>query len=318
MFYTSSPVLFLVFNRLDTTRKVFEAIRQAKPPRLYIACDGPRVERNSESEIVQAVRDYLMSQIDWDCEVRTLFREENLGCRVAVSSAIDWFFEHEEEGIILEDDCLPDPTFFSYVEELLERYREDIRVTAIAGTHFHGDAHKPPHSYFFSRYAHCWGWGSWRRAWQHYDRDMKEWKTLRNNGWLLRISDNSYDFMNSWTHVLDSAFEQKISTWDYQWLFACWIQNGLTILPAKNLVRNIGFTKEATHTQSDHPIMSNLTLEALSFPLVHPCSVERDKEADIWTEKNLFQTKKSNKLKTFIKSRFPPRFNDVYKWILRK
>lgn len=284
-------MLLLTFNRLDSTKEVLKAISKAQPSSIYIASDGPRPDRVGEAEKVQEVRDYVISNINWDGDVKTLFREENLGCRVAVSGAIDWFFEHESEGIILEDDCVPDASFFPYVEELLNRYRDDERIMVIAGNHFPGKAHQPPYSYFFSRYNHCWGWATWRRAWQHYDHDMSQWPKLRNTNWLLTIGDGNRNFQRYWTRIFDQAYAQKVDSWAYRWTFSCWAQSGLTILPALNLVKNIGFDENATHTKSKNGShkLSTLPLESLTFPLSHPSNVIRDYEADRWTEKNHFK-----------------------------
>ena len=163
-----TPVLFLVFNRPDTTKQVFEAIRQAQPPRLYIASDGHRSDREGEWEKVKTVRDYVVNNIDWDCEVKTLFREKNLGCRIAVSTAISWFFENEEQGIILEDDCFPDQSFFPFCEELLWKYQDDKRIMMITGTNSLGTWKSELQSYHFSIYGSIWGWATWKRAWNLY------------------------------------------------------------------------------------------------------------------------------------------------------
>lgn len=278
-----TAILFLVFNRPDTTGKVFEAIRKVRPARLYVAADGPREGRKGEAERCERARK-IATSADWPCEVVTLFQEKNLGCRLAVSSAIDWFFEHVEEGIILEDDCVPDPSFFRFTQELLDRYRDDKRVMVISGNHFHGTAHKPSHSYFFSRYNHCWGWASWRRAWQLYDHEMSLWPELRKSDWLLGVGSGSRFFKHCWTETFDQAYAGKVDSWAYRWTFSCWAQNGLTILPARNLVANIGFGEDATHTQGSNHGGSNLQLEALDFPLAHPLDMVRDVVADRWTD----------------------------------
>ncbi len=287
----NTPVLFLIFKRLQTTQRVLAAIRQAQPPRLYIAADGARATVPGEAAKVQAVREYVLSQIDWDCELKTLWRSENLGCQRAVSSAIDWFFEHEPEGIVLEDDCLPDASFFPYAQAMLARYRDDQRVMAIGGTHSHGTAHQPEHSYFFSRNIEIWGWASWRRAWQHYDRDLSQWPNLRHTDWLLTIGAGDRNFQQHWHRIFDQIFAGKINTWDYQWVFSCWAQHGLTILPAQNLIRNIGFGAEATHTtDKTDPLsqrLSALPLESLRFPLSHPTTVTKNYAADRWLDRHI-------------------------------
>ena len=159
----TTPVLFLIFNRPDTTKQVFSAIQKARPPRLYVAGDGPRPEQSNEAEICEIVRS-IATNVDWDCEVKTLFRDHNFGCRLAVSQAISWFFENEPEGIILEDDCLPSQSFFWFCQELLEDFRNDKQVGAICGFYSNELDYKPSASYFFSRYMRVWGWAGWRRT----------------------------------------------------------------------------------------------------------------------------------------------------------
>jgi len=164
----NTPILFLVFNRPNTTQRVFNVIRQVKPKQLFVAADGPRRDKGADEEKCEATRE-IVKQIDWDCEVKTLFREENLGCGKAVSSAITWFFENVEEGIILEDDCLPNLDFFGYCEELLDRYRDNREVMFIGGDNFQKGKKWGDASYYFSAYNHVWGWATWKRTWDIYD-----------------------------------------------------------------------------------------------------------------------------------------------------
>ncbi len=281
-----TAVLFLVFNRLDTTTQVFEAIRLAKPPRLYIASDGSRGSREGEKVTVQAVRNHVMSHIDWKCEVKTLFREQNLGCKFAVSGAIDWFFENEEMGIILEDDCLPHPTFFRFCEELLERYRDDERIAMISGDNFQFGRKRGDASYYFSRYNHIWGWASWRRAWQHYDRNAKGWPVFRDEGYLdLIIRDRSE--RKHWWRVFQSVYEGRIDTWDYQWVLSAWRQGMISVMPNVNLISNIGFGPEATHT-CGASIYSEIKTQAINFPLTHTDIVLPHFKADTFTAREAF------------------------------
>ena len=281
------PILFLIFNRPQLTRQVFAHIRDAGPARLFIAADGPRPDHPDDDNLCNEARK-IIDQVDWPCEMLTLFREKNLGCRRAVSTAIDWFFSHVSEGIILEDDCIPDPSFFRYAEELLSRYRDDKRVMVVAAQHFHGNDHTPMHSYFFSRYNHIWGWASWRRAWQYYDRDMSQWPTLKDTDWLLAVGDGNRAFKRYWTEIFNAVHAGKIDTWDYQWTFSCWAQNGLSILPARNLVTNVGFGKDASHTKGDGRAHANLLMELLEFPLSHPLTMVRDIAADEWTDRHVY------------------------------
>lgn len=284
-----TAVLFLVFNRPDTTRRVLTAIKAAAPNKLYVAADGPRAGHPEDAPRCHAVRE-IATAVDWPCTVSTLFREENLGCRVAVSTALDWFFAHEPQGIILEDDCLPSATWFRFADEMLARYRDDERIMCISANHFHGDAHRLEASYFFSRYNHCTGWASWQRAWRHYDCDMSGWPNLRGTDWLSSIGMGSQLFCHYWSDIFDMAYEGKrVDSWAYRWTFSCWVRRGLTVLPARNLVTNIGFGVDSTHASDPNSWLSNLPLENLDFPLRHPHIVRRDAAADQWTDRNLFR-----------------------------
>jgi hypothetical protein len=275
-----SPVLFIVFNRPETTRLVFEAIRLARPPKLYVAADGPRVERKAEEQICLEVR-RIATAVDWPCEVRTLFRSSNLGCKLGVSSGIDWFFSHEPEGIILEDDVLPMPTFFEFCEELLGRYRDDGRVSMIAGCNLVSNSFHADESYIFSHYCNIWGWAGWRRSWQHYDVAMTEWPAWRDAGGLAKISGGKPLFESYWRRILDNVHRGEIDTWDYQWLFACWRMNGLVILPGINQIRNLGFGADATHTKTEAPkVVLELRAAPIKFPLIHPETVVRNYSVD--------------------------------------
>jgi len=282
-----TSILFLIFDRPDLTAKVFETIRQAAPKRLYVAGDGPR-DRDPvrRSEIEQARR--VATAVDWDCEVHTLIRKDNLGCRVAVSTAIDWFFEQEEEGIILEDDCVPSPSFFRYCGELLERYRNDERIMCISGDNFQQGRTVTPYSYYFSKFNHCWGWATWRRAWAHYDRNMSGWPEFRDGDGLVAWSDGSKAHTQYWRNIFDTAAAGEIDSWAYRWTFSCWAQNGLTCLPARNLVKNIGFDERATHTKSSGGWLETLDARELDFPLSHPKHVVRNVAADVFSSRVCF------------------------------
>ena len=244
----STPILFLVFNRPDTTRQVFDAIRQAKPEQLFVAADGPRANRLEEAGQCEAVR-AIVEQVDWTCEVKTLFRSENLGCGKAVSSAITWFFEHVEEGIILEDDCLPHPSFFHYCKELLDYYRNNDKVMFIGGCQFLDAQTSIEDSYYFSAMCHVWGWATWKTTWMKYKFNVKDiygsrqdlTKTLR-----YYFPDSAIRRYWLWTFLLMK--KNPIDTWDYQLVFSIWENKGLSIVPTKNLVSNIGYGNDATHT----------------------------------------------------------------------
>ena len=260
---------------------MFEAIRRAQPARLYVAADGPRVDRVGESAQCDEVR-RIATAVDWPCTVTTLFRQHNLGCKQAVAQAISWFFEQEEEGIILEDDVLPVHGFFAYCEELLLRYRFDEQVAAISGCNLIGDRHSPEASYFFTRQNHVWGWASWRRAWHHYEIDMRSWPAWDRAGGLAKCTDDPCA-EHYWRQVFERVYQGKVDTWDYQWMFACWRNGGLTALPLHNMVANLGIGSDvsATHTSKRTPkFLRDNPAREVGFALRHPVEVTRDVEAD--------------------------------------
>jgi len=263
----STAVLFLVFNRLDTTEQVFHAIRQAKPPRLYIAADGARANKQGEARNVQAVRDYIMQNIDWECEVKTLFRDQNLGCKYAVSGAITWFFDHEEQGIILEDDCLPSQSFFWYCEELLERYEDDKSVYLVSGDSRGPDSFGMREDYGFCRYPMIWGWASWASVWKNYDPELLDWPQQRKS---LPPSISTYkSTVIFWRNIFERLHNGKIDTWDYQFSYLLLKNGGKSIVPKVNLITNIGFGVEATHTTSAESNSANRKRYEISIPLDH-------------------------------------------------
>jgi hypothetical protein len=273
------PVLLVIFNRPGTTKVVFEAIRSARPPRLYIAADGPRV--GVESDLIECAEARRIADcVDWPCEVKTLFRKENLNCGVAPSSAFTWFFEHEEEGIILEDDCLPSQSFFWYCQELLERYRYDARVMHIGGNNFlDGWQKDKDYSYYFSRSGHIWGWATWRRAWKYFDFDISLYHTMRQKDYFS-------NFFLNWPEKLyrlrkfDKTVHKRPDWWDYQWDFARYIHSGLAIVPRINLVKNLGFGESATHTKNEKTKSARLQADNIQLPLRHPPFMIRDMESD--------------------------------------
>ncbi|MCA2504064.1 MAG: glycosyltransferase family 2 protein [Microcystis sp. M54BS1] len=285
-FQLTTPVAFLIFNRPDTTARVFEAIRQAKPPKLLVVADGPRADRADDIEKCKAAR-AIIEGVDWDCEVLTNYSDVNLGCKNRVSSGLDWVFHTVEEAIILEDDCLPHPSFFRFCQELLDYYRDDKRIMAISGDNFQLGRNRTEYSYYFSRYSHIWGWATWRRAWQYYDVKMKLWQEIRDGNWLESILGKT-QAVKYWTKIFQTYYDGKIDTWDYPWNFACWIQNGLTILPNVNLVSNIGFGEDATHTIGSKSRLANLGVQEMNFPLKCPPFLIRNEGADNYTQKNIF------------------------------
>ncbi len=276
---TSPAVALLFFRRPDHLRQVVEQVARSRPATLLLVADGPRIGNAQDAQLCEQAR-AVVEKIDWPCDVRRNYADSNMGCRRRIASGLDWIFEQVEEAIILEDDCLPDPSFFPYCAELLEHYRENTRIMHIGGANLQLGAKRTHDSYYFSKYAHVWGWASWRRAWKRYDVNMSAWKTQR----FANLPDPTYmDSLEEqlWAPQLDDTASGKIDTWDNQWQYTCWRNGGLAITPATNLIRNIGFDALATHTNATSR-WANLPLEPLAFPLRHPQSIERNLAADQW------------------------------------
>jgi hypothetical protein len=275
-----TPVAFFIFNRPDTTRRVFAEIAKVKPSKLLVVADGPRPDRVGEAERCAQAR-AVIEAVDWPCEVLTDFSPTNLGCKNRMSSGLDWVFSTVEEAILLEDDCLPHPDFFPYCETLLERYRHDERIMTISGVNFQNGRQRGDGSYFFARYCHVWGWASWRRAWQHYDVAMASFPAFVEQDVLARIFPDPR-MQRHWLGLFRSAYEGRVDTWDYQWVYALWSQNGLAIMPNVNLVTNIGFSDSATHTKDWLSDFAGLPVAPLGA-LRHPTVVAADMAADVFT-----------------------------------
>ena len=276
MFQT--PILFLIFNRPDSTKLVFESIRSIKPAKLYIAADGARKHKVGEDLLCKDTRS-IIDLIDWECEIKTLFRNENLGCKIAVSSAIDWFFENEEQGIILEDDCLPNESFYIYCETLLNYYASDERIMHISGNNFQDGNVRGNGSYYFSNYNHIWGWATWKRAWKAYNVDL----SFLTETEIETLIEKQFDTKKErlfWNNIFKKVINKTIGTWDYQWTYAVWKNNGLSILPNKNMIANIGFNNNGTHTSGvDILGLSNMKTFSISN-IKHPTKIEINKKAD--------------------------------------
>lgn len=280
-----TPVLLLVWRRPNALRQVIDAIRPVAPSRIFVACDGPSPDRPADAQKVAATREVIEQEIDWPCQVEKLYSDVNQGCRLGVSRAITWFFEQVEEGIVLEDDCVPHPDFFPYCAELLERYRHDMRVWCISGSNFQDGQWRGDGSYYFSRYNHCWGWASWRRCWQHYDADLAQLTSLCDLGLLQTVFEFPKEqlyWQRIWKRLLETG---RPDSWAYRWSFTCISNGGLTALPNRNLINNVGFGDDATHTTLggfDTTICSGID------PYQHPSFVLRDGLADRYTFANHF------------------------------
>jgi hypothetical protein len=269
----------MIFNRPDTARQVFETIRAARPRKLLVIADGPRANKPGEAEKCAGTR-AIIDEVDWDCEVHRNFAETNVGICQRISSGITWAFELVERAIILEDDCVPSPSFFPYCAELLDRYESDERVMMISGNnHLFGHA-ATADSYYFSRYPHVWGWATWKRAWAKYDVDMTQWPDIRDR----KLFDQYFPKMREryhWEGIFQMVYNGKVDTWAWRWFYSMWANSGLCATPTRNLVENIGFTADATHTHTKWDrIYSSMRAEELDPPLTHPATVIASSDND--------------------------------------
>jgi hypothetical protein len=265
-----TPVVMMVFNRPDLTRLAFREVAETKPRKLLVIADGPRASRPGEDLLCSQVCS-IFKGVDWPCEVLTHFADSNLGCRERVISGLTWAFSQVEEAIILEDDCLPDQTFFVFCQELLERYRGDSRVSMISGHNCLPSRIKSNYSYHFSRVPHTgWGWATWCSAWQRYDRNLENWETVKQDGILSEIYSRNAE-AEYWSGIFESMhLGTGPNTWDYQWVYTNLLNNLLSIRPSVNMVSNIGFGKDATHTHDPDSEKARLQAHAMTFPLRHP------------------------------------------------
>lgn len=297
------PVLFLVFNRPDTTMRVFAAIRRARPTRLYVAGDGPRADRPGESQRCAEAR-CIATAVDWSCEVKTLFRDQNLGCRRAVFEAISWFFQNEPEGIILEDDLLPDATFFDYCAELLERYRDDPKVMAICGGGYSDAECFQQSSYTFARAFDPWGWASWHRAWLKHDGAFDGLDQFKRR--LRRVGPRGFDCHEYWLKHFRETAEGTVDTWDYPWMFTIFRTGGLVAYPATNLISNIGFRDDATHTlpraNGQRSKLAEMPTFPLSFPISHPRHVRNNPSFEMDLYARRFERTRSSRMDALIRT----------------
>lgn len=307
-----TPISLHVFNRPGMTRRVFAQIRSAKPETLFLVADGPRAGHPTDTENCKAVRQ-LLEQVDWKCEVIRNYSDVNMGSYKRNSSGINWLFDNVEEAIILEDDCIPDPSFFPFCEELLSHFRHDRRVAAISGNNFMPNTPYGKHSYFYSRYPFLWGWAGWRRSWKMLDAKMKYWNEFTTYG-LGNVFPERRQ-RNYWHKVFSSIHEGTMNpAWDYEFMLTCFMHNMLTIVPNVNLVTNIGNGALATHCRDPKGPGSNIPTRAMPFPLIHPPYMVADVHADRLTfinriEGTTYQKFRSaiartlpKSIKTFIKS----------------
>jgi hypothetical protein len=281
------PVAFVIFNRPAATRQSFASIRRARPSRLFLISDAARPDREGEDSLVQQSR-AIAENVDWKCEVTRIYADQNMGCGKRISSGISQAFAEVERLIILEDDCVAEDSFYAYCSELLTTYENDRRVMALTGNNFQLGQSRTQASYYFSKYPHCWGWATWRRAWDLFDLSIKDWPDFRDTDQLKTICYSPRE-IQYWTKVFDQVHDGKSHSWAFPWTLACWMNHGLTAIPDKNLVSNIGFGSDATHTQK---INGQATLPTHSLgDLIHPKQVQRNYVADQFTDETVFSGK---------------------------
>ncbi len=281
------PILIIAWRRPEKTLRIIEKIKEINASKVYIACDGFDKKNNRYESNIIATRKILKEKIDWNCEKKYLFSNYNQGCKYGVSSAINWFFKNENEGIILEDDCLPHLDFFIFCEELLEKYRTDERIWSITGQNIQLGKTFGENSYYFSKYSHCWGWATWKRCWEKYDSEIKSWPKIKDAKIIEDLFTSKRE-INYWKRIFDNIYyHSEPDTWDYQWTYICLVNSGLTIIPNKNLIENIGFDDEATHTKEevfDSRLENFKRFSSGLLPIKHPNNIIKSKKADRFTE----------------------------------
>jgi hypothetical protein len=311
-------VLIIAWRRPNHLKKVIDAVRKASPKRVFVAIDGPREgeEYTVERELIENAKAVINKNVDWDCELKLNYQERNLGCRVGVSTAITWFFENVEEGIILEDDCVPSIDFFRFAGEMLVKYRFDDRIMHIAGNNFNVGRNFNKDSYYFSKYNHMWGWATWKRAWKKYNFSEQNWLDLKETHFLKGYLRSAVE-VNFWTEYFEEIYILKtLDTWDYVWRLNIWSNSGLTITPNVNLVTNIGFDELAVHTKgTGFMFVSFPPIIPFEFPIRHPKKVILNTCADDWTFRNHIARKYCKKHS--LKNRFILNLKIKLNWLIR-
>jgi hypothetical protein len=272
-----TPVAFIIFNRPDTTAKVFEEIRKVKPPILLVIADGPRSHRTGEAELVVQTRQ-IINKVDWPCDVLTNYSEINMGCKNRLTSGIDWIFQQVDEAIILEDDCLPHHSFFSYCEELLAKYRNDDRIGIISGTNL-VSSYLPysRDSYSFSKHCLIWGWATWGNRWKHYSKTLKDINKKEMKQALELFKDDNKSFKHFWENIYTKSKADLLTTWDFQLSITSFYQRWMNIVPNTNLIKNIGYGIESTHTSGSEPkLVQQSRGESIGNQLIHPECMRRN------------------------------------------
>lgn len=267
---------------------------------LYISADGARKNKQGEAERCLEARS-IAEKVDWQCEVKTNFSEVNLGCRRGVLKGINWFFENEEEGIIIEDDVYPSESFFGFAGAMLEKYRNDKSVYHIGGVNFQDGIKRGDGSYYFSNLSHVWGWATWRDRWKKYiSPDGKDLSGFRNT---ISEQINIRGFAKYFAKKLKSVSDGTLDTWDYPWSYTVWANSGKCIIPNSNLCRNLGFGADSLHTKDADNKFASAPLENID-ELIHPSDSSINTQADIYTFRSHIRGKFSYRLKLKLKSIF--------------
>jgi len=274
------PVCLIIFRRPAHTKKLIEALSEVRPNKLFVVADGPRPDVFDDMAACLSARK-VIDDVDWPCDIHRFYSDVNLGCGKRPSSGIDWVFSHVDRAIILEDDCIPHPSFFSFCEEMLDRYADDIRVMHINGSNFSEVPLPVKSSYCFSKVISCWGWATWRRAWRYHDMAVSGWPILRR-GRALKYAIGRSRMSKEFSAMLDLAHEGvgNVTYWDYQWALACWGHLGISILPKKNLISNCGCGNDATHTFNEKSSLASVPTMLMDNPLVHPEEIIVEYAAD--------------------------------------
>jgi hypothetical protein len=299
----NTPILFLVFNRPETTQRVFDIIKKIKPSHLYIAADGPRKGIEEDVEKCREVRQ-IVGNIDWECNLNVLFRDENLGCGKSVNTAVDWFFDNVEHGIILEDDCLPELSFFNFCEKTLKYYSEEERIKMICGSNYLFNRFGDNDSFFFSNFCLIWGWATWKRVWKDF-RSNYDFFQLTNVREMLSLKFEDRNLISWYQLMYDDVAHHKIGTWDIQFAYYIYSKNGLSIVPFKNQIKNIGFIGAHINENPDSKFFNMPTKIIDIGKLIFPQTVNQNKDADRYLEKGIIEAhglKRPNRLiRTFNK-----------------
>jgi len=288
------PIILFGFNRPIETQAVFAQIALVKPSKLYLVADGPRLGNPSDGVLCNQVRD-IISNVTWGCQIFKLFFDTNQGCRQAILQGLNWVFENESRAIILEDDCVPDPSFFPFCQDLLDYYEDNHRIMSIGGYRYLPDEIQNLKSYCFSKYTQSWGWATWKRAWHLMDSDLKTWEHVSQSTWLETYLAKP-QYITYWKYIFNQM-RKGLNSWDYAWAYSSWRHQGLTIHPKVNLISPIGFGGNATHnTDINHPAALRKSL-AMPFPLNHPCKIDTHESVEDWIEEHYFSGMNEKRLK---------------------